>query len=111
MDDLRYLLKCGSKLSHNHSSPKDPADRLNIAMPINNKKYSLLLKLSHHIQCSLHLVFDKAVHKVQPSEGPFLVLNPYGCYGINTRQVTRIQKLQEYNNTDNLYRCTMHSVI
>jgi len=38
MDDLHYLLKCGSKLLRNHSSPKDPADRLNITMPINNKK-------------------------------------------------------------------------
>jgi hypothetical protein len=34
MDDLHWLLLCGSMLLHSHSSPKDPADRLNIIVPI-----------------------------------------------------------------------------
>lgn len=67
MDDLHYSLKCGSKLSHSHSSPKDPVGRLNIAMPITNNKILITFEIQSPTS-SFHYTFvlDQAVHNVNP---------------------------------------------
>jgi len=67
------MLKCGSKLSHNHSSPKDPADRLNIAMPIKQQKiFITFITKSPHPVFITPLSLTRLYIKFNPLKALFL---------------------------------------